>query len=54
MPTETVCEPFPKETDRADLEAKGQQRVDHGIAIRCWVEDKGDHWQLCCELEVVE
>ena len=54
MPTTTKCESFPKNTTRADIEALGQQRVDQGIAIRCWVEDDGDNWQLCCELEVAE
>lgn len=54
MPTKTVCESYPKSTAKSDVEALGQQRVDQGIAIKCWVQDDGDNWQLCCELEVAE
>ncbi len=54
MATTTVSERYEKTTPRSDVEAQGQQRVDHDIALRFWIEDKGDHWLLWTEMEVAQ
>lgn len=48
------CIEIKKPVSKTDVDKRGKQAVNQGIAHSYTIEEKDDHWLLCLKLVVIE